>query len=200
VPVEIVYWDSDCFLALFQEENGKVELCAGTLERAEKGEVVIITSTLTLAEVLWLRGGPKLSQDKAEIIRKFFRRSYIRLRNVTRVTAENAQDLVWNNGVKPKDAIHVSTAIEAKAHTLETFDDGLLKKSRTLADPAKASEAAMSKRKSKYEDKAQSEAFIKAARKSGADQRRSPADKLLGRLSKMPHVSRKSKTRVPSAT
>jgi predicted nucleic acid-binding protein len=136
VPVEIVYWDSDCFLALFQNEKGKVELCEGTLDRADKGEVVIITSTLTLAEVLWLRGGPKLSQDKADIVRRFFRRSYIRLRNVTRVTAESAQDLVWNSDIKPKDAIHIATAIEAKANAVETFDDGLLKKSRKLGDPA----------------------------------------------------------------
>ncbi|HVV63554.1 MAG TPA: type II toxin-antitoxin system VapC family toxin [Pseudolabrys sp.] len=136
MPAEIVYWDSDCFLALFQNEKGKVEHCEGTLERAEKGEVVIITSTLTLAEVLWLRDGPKLAKDKAEIIRKFFRRSYIRLRNVTRVTSESAQDLVWNEGVRPKDAIHVATALEAKADALETFDDGLLKKSRKIGEPA----------------------------------------------------------------
>lgn len=135
MPVEIVYWDSACFLALFQNEKGHAELCEGTLERAEKGEVVIITSTLTVAEVLWLRDGPKLSQDKADIIRKFFRRSYIRLRNVTRVTSESAQDLVWDSNVKPKDAIHLATAIEAKADAVETFDDGLLKKSRKMGDP-----------------------------------------------------------------
>jgi hypothetical protein len=58
MAVERLYWDSDTFLAWFQQEPGKVELCEGTLERAENGEVVIFTSALTIAEVLWLRGGP----------------------------------------------------------------------------------------------------------------------------------------------
>jgi predicted nucleic acid-binding protein len=37
--------------------------------------------------------------------------------------------LVWNHGIRPKDAIHVATALDAGALALETFDDGLLKKS-----------------------------------------------------------------------
>jgi predicted nucleic acid-binding protein len=59
----------------------------------------------------------------------------MRLRNVTRLVAESAQDLVWDHGVKPKDAIHVATALEAKVQALETFDDGLLKKSRKIGVP-----------------------------------------------------------------
>ena len=129
MSVERVYWDSDPFLAWFQEEPDKREEASGTLERAGNGEVVIFTSTLTIAEVLWLRGGPKIPQDKAAIVRKFFRRSYFRLRNVTRAVAESAQNLVWFEGIRPKDAIHVATALEAGIPILETFDDGLIGKS-----------------------------------------------------------------------
>jgi predicted nucleic acid-binding protein len=56
MSVELVYWDSATFLAYFQQEAGRVDLCRGTLERAEGGEVAIITSALTIAECLWLRG------------------------------------------------------------------------------------------------------------------------------------------------
>jgi len=136
MPVELIYWDSDAFLGWLQDEPGKVELCEGTIERAKRGEVLIVTSTLTIAEVLWLRGGPRIAEDKAEIVRKFFRRSYVRVRNVTRMMAENAQDLVWKHGVRPKDAIHVATAIDAKCPVLETFDDFLLKKSGVVGVPA----------------------------------------------------------------
>jgi predicted nucleic acid-binding protein len=136
MPVEQIYWDSDAFLGWFQEEPEKVELCEGTIERAQNGEVVIVTSALTIAEVLWMRGAPRLSQDKADLVRKFFRRSYIRVRNVTRSTAESAQDLVWDHSIRPKDAVHVATALEAKITLLETFDEQLLRKSGTVGNPS----------------------------------------------------------------
>lgn len=126
---ERLYWDSDVFLAWFQKEAGKFEKAQGTIQRAKDGEVVIFTSTLTIAEVLWKRNSPKITQDKAAIVRRFFRHSYIRLRNVTRPIAESAQELVWNHGIQPKDAIHVATALDIPVPILETFDDKLIKKS-----------------------------------------------------------------------
>ena len=135
MTVEIIYWDSDCFLGHFQAEAGKAEKCDGVLQRAERGEVLIVTSTLTLAEVLWMRGGPRLSREKAELVQKFFRRSYIRVYNVSRKLAEAAQVLVWDNSIKPKDAIHVATAIHLRAEALETFDIDLIGKSGTVGKP-----------------------------------------------------------------
>jgi predicted nucleic acid-binding protein len=133
--IELVYWDSDAFLGWLQEETGKVNLCEGTIERAKAGEVVIVTSTLTLAEVLWMRGGPRVPEEKADKVRRFFRHSYLRLWTVTRSIAEDAQDLVWKHSIRPKDAIHVATALAARCPTLETFDEGLLKQSGTVGAP-----------------------------------------------------------------
>lgn len=135
MAVEPIYWDSDAFLGWLQVETDKAPLCAGTLKRADLGEVVIFTSALTIAEVLWMRGAPMIPQDKADIVRKFFRRSCFRVRNVTRSIAENAQDLVWTQNIRPKDAIHVATALDAHAAALETFDDDLLKKSGAIGNP-----------------------------------------------------------------
>ncbi len=135
MAVEPIYWDSDAFLGWLQAEPGKSDLCAGTLKRADLGEVIIFTSALTIAEVLWMRGAPMIPQEKAAIVRKFFRRSYFRVRNVTRAVAESAQDLVWKQSIRPKDAIHVATALDAHAMALETFDDDLLKKSGTIGNP-----------------------------------------------------------------
>jgi predicted nucleic acid-binding protein len=136
MPIEKIYWDSDAFLGWLQEEPGKAELCEGTIERAQNLEALIITSALTIAEVLWLRGAPPIPQEKAELVRKFFRRSYIRVRNVTRRISENAQELVWNDRIRPKDAIHVATALDANVDALETFDEGLLKKSGSVGNPS----------------------------------------------------------------
>ncbi|WP_281299914.1 MULTISPECIES: type II toxin-antitoxin system VapC family toxin [unclassified Iodidimonas] len=133
--VEKIYWDSDCFLGHLCAEAGKVEKCKDVLERAERGEVIIVTSALTLAEVLWMRGGPRVQKDKAELVQKFFRRSYIRVYNVTRKLSESAQILVWDNSIKPKDAIHVATAIHLVADALETFDKKLISKSGTVGKP-----------------------------------------------------------------
>ena len=135
MAVEPIYWDSDAFLGWLQAEPGKTQLCAGTLRRADQGEVIIFTSALTIAEVLWMRGAPMIPQEKAEIVRKFFRRSYIRVRNVTRSISEGAQDLVWTHGIRPKDAIHVATALDARVAALETFDEQLLSKSGTVGNP-----------------------------------------------------------------
>jgi predicted nucleic acid-binding protein len=132
---EFIYWDSDAYLAWLQAEQGKVELCAGTLKRADQGEVIIFTSALTIAEVLWMRGAPAIPQQKAEIVRRFFRRSYFRVRNVTRAISEGAQDLVWNHGIRPKDAIHVATALDVGVAFLETFDEQLLKNTGTIGNP-----------------------------------------------------------------
>jgi uncharacterized protein (DUF2344 family) len=59
----------------------------------------------------------------------------MRIRNVTRAVSENAQDLVWTQGIRPKDAIHVATALHAGAAALETFGVELLKKTGTIGNP-----------------------------------------------------------------
>jgi predicted nucleic acid-binding protein len=136
MAAELIYWDSATFLAYFQQEEGRVDLCRGTLERAEMGEVCIITSALTIAECLWLRGSVPIPKNRAQIVRLFFRHSYMRVRNVTRKTSELAQDLVWDQGIRPKDAIHVATALEARVPVIETFDDPLIGKTGLIGSPA----------------------------------------------------------------
>jgi predicted nucleic acid-binding protein len=135
MSVEKVYWDTACFLAHLKAEVGKAEQCDGVLARAERGDVLIVTSALTIAEVLWVRGGPKLPKDKAEIVQRFFRKSYIRVVNVSRKIAESAQMHVWENGVNPKDAIHVATALSISVVALESFDAGLIRKSGIMGNP-----------------------------------------------------------------
>ena len=135
MTVEKIYWDSDCFLAHLQSEKDKAEKCDGVLQKAGRGEVLIVSSALTLAEVLWMRGAPRLPREKAELAQKFIRRSMIRIYNVSWKIAESAQIYVWDNDVSPKDAIHAATAIHLGADALETFDAGLIAKSGVLGSP-----------------------------------------------------------------
>ncbi len=126
-----VYWDSCVFLTFLQDEEG-ADTCELVLGAAEKGDVLIATSALTLAEVLNLRGRPKLPASREDDVRRLFSHEYILVRNITRRTAEFARGLVWNNDIAPKDALHVASAIEAKLPVLHTFDKELLGKAGSL--------------------------------------------------------------------
>ena len=106
-----LYWDAAAFLAWLQAEQGREAACRDTLDAAVRGEFLIVTSALTIAEVLWMRNGPRLSEDKADTLNRFFRRSCIRVVNVGRDTAQRAQRLVWDQSIRPKDSIHVAAAL-----------------------------------------------------------------------------------------
>ncbi len=122
------YWDSVCFLAWLQNEAGRIDRCRDTLERADSGQIAIVTSALTVTEVLWTKVGPRLTEDKARILNNFFRRSYIKVVNLDRAIAQKAQKHVWNDGIKPKDSIHLATALHVSCDVLESFDSDLLSK------------------------------------------------------------------------
>jgi predicted nucleic acid-binding protein len=127
-----VYWDSDCFLGWLLEEADKVELCEEVLIEAEDGKIQIVTSALTIAEVLALRWQPKIPVSRRDAVEQFFKNEFLLVRTITRRTAESARELVWEGGIAPKDALHVATALEAKVPMLHSFDEGLQKKSQKV--------------------------------------------------------------------
>ena len=127
-----VYWDSDCFLGWLLEDAAKSAPCEEVLIDAQDGKLQIVTSALTIAEVLALRFQPKIPADRRTVVEGFFKNEFILVRTVTRRTAESARDLVWTQGIAPKDALHVATALEAKLDMLHTFDGGLLNKTEKV--------------------------------------------------------------------
>lgn len=126
---DIRYWDACTFSGFLNEEADKAAQCNSVLKAAKNGHVLIVTSALTLAEVLFIKNGPKLDPSKRAIVEQFFKAEYISVRNVTRMVGELARDLFWDYGLKPKDATHVATAVLYKVPLMNTFDDGLLGKS-----------------------------------------------------------------------
>ena len=124
-----LYWDSNCFLAWLQEEPAGFESCEQVLESAERGECRIVTSTLTIAEVLNRRGSKPIDRADRNRVVDFFRRSYIATSPLTRVIAENSREIVWDYGIHPRDAVHVATALYLKVDILHTFDKKLIAKS-----------------------------------------------------------------------
>lgn len=121
------YWDACAFLGLLAEEPDKIDECNSVIRAAEKGEVRLITSAVTLTEVIKIKGSPRLKEEDEEKIRKYFENSYITVVNADRPLAEDARHLIWQfPKLDPKDAIHLATAIYAECPHLDTFDSDLL--------------------------------------------------------------------------
>jgi predicted nucleic acid-binding protein len=129
-----VYWDSNCFLCLLQEEAGAPR-CDQVLQDAQDGKIIIVTSSLTLAEVLKMKGKVPIPKEQQDTVVNFFLSEYIVVRNATRKTSELARDLIWNHGIDFKDAIHVASALENKLTMMHTFDNGLIRKSGLVGTP-----------------------------------------------------------------
>ncbi len=68
---------------------------------------------------------PKANRVKVEA---FFRSDFIVVRNITRHIAEVSRGLVWDFSIRPKDALHVATALDAKLSLFNTFDGNLIKR------------------------------------------------------------------------
>ena len=130
------YWDACTCLGLLRDEPDKVGACQEIIDQAEAGEIQIVTSALTIAEVLWLKGHDRVPVEDREMVRNFFRNEYIVIHEVDRRVAEIAQDVVWDFNIKHKDAIHVATAVDMGADVLDTFDGPLLNLDGLVGNPA----------------------------------------------------------------
>lgn len=131
------YWDSDCCFGYLWNQGDRQAACDRVLVEAEEGRCEVMISALTIAEVLHLRGDKReFRKESKDLIRNFFRRSYIVIADVDRFIAERAQDAFWDHNIQPKDAIHLATSLAHNAYYLETYDKLLLNLSRKVGgDP-----------------------------------------------------------------
>src|SRR5262245_43438719 len=133
-----VYWDASVFHALFGREAGRIDACERVERAAKNGEVNIYTSTATFVECIWIKGQTnRLSKAHEEVIGKYFMHKFIIPINCDRQIAEKARGLVWQYpNLKPKDAIHVASAIAQQVDVLHTYDnDDLVKLNGKIGNP-----------------------------------------------------------------
>ena len=131
------YWDSATFLGWLSVEPDKVPSCKPVLQAAEAGTVTLITSALTIVEVIRLKGHERIPAHQTRKIDAFFKNSWIIVREVDRFIAEDARELVWDKNAKPIDAVHLATALrqDVQIDQFDTFDEGLIKHSGSFSDP-----------------------------------------------------------------
>ena len=122
---KILYWDADCFLGFLKKETDKIKLCKGTTTQAKEGNLIIVTSAITLIEVVKLDRQLRLKAKDEKIIRDFFKNPYIHIHNVDREISTIARDLIWKHSLAQRDSIHVATALKLKLDKMHTFDTQL---------------------------------------------------------------------------
>ncbi|MDE0047824.1 MAG: PIN domain-containing protein [Chloroflexota bacterium] len=137
-----VYWDSCVYLDFLRGGHPNRAHLRAVLRDWEVGKVTLVTSTLTIAEVLYVPGiqpSVRLDESRRNELMDPFRPTGDRkltLVELTRPIAEAARDLCWSRGIRPKDAVHVASALAASCAVLHTHDEGLQKKSRQVGgDP-----------------------------------------------------------------
>lgn len=122
-----VYIDSCVFISYLKNE-ATAQQCEGLFDSAEKGNITLVTSSLTLTEVIKVKSNIIIPQADQEKLKKFFLNKYILIANFERKIAENARDLIWQySHLNPKDAGHLATALHLNVPTLYSFDEHFLK-------------------------------------------------------------------------
>ncbi|MGB2614655.1 MAG: type II toxin-antitoxin system VapC family toxin [Phycisphaerae bacterium] len=130
----LLYWDSCAFIHRFQETPQYVEPLREHIEQAKIGNCRIATSAITLAEVYKLPDMGILPVEVSNKILEFFRNDYIVVYQADRPVCEEAHHIQrLHSGLLPADAIHVATALSAKANVLITSDTKKYRRNGLLA-------------------------------------------------------------------
>ena len=132
------YWDSNVWISQIQNETS-VRLKDGTVENrvllgrpiiqnAERGQAEIVTSTLSLVEVIKPSRQDSAGLDTNRKIEAFFENDYIVLVQLNREVVTKARELMQSGhaGLKPPDALHIASAIIANADEMHAFDGSVL--------------------------------------------------------------------------
>jgi len=107
-------------------------------------KVTLVTSALTITEVLYVKldqvdARVQIDRSQEEQLRALFLprpNQYLTIVELDRWLAISARELVWDYNIKPKDAIHVASALHARVPVLHTTDKRLTRHSGKLGgDP-----------------------------------------------------------------
>ncbi len=123
------YLEASAVLAYLNNEPGRAEHLEGLFEEAERGNVRLVTSTITLAEVAYVKEANAASGVDADtrIDDLLFDRRIITFVECTEDIARGARRYVrpaagQTQRLKPADAIHLSSAIAAGVDYFLTYD------------------------------------------------------------------------------
>jgi len=129
-----LYWDANCFLSYVNGIPDRLPDLDALLAEANRGEVEILTSTISIVEVAFGQAeqdNKQLDPDVETALNELWSPSSpIDLVEFYPQIAQRAKDLMrsglpkeWN--LKPMDAIHLATAQHLEATYFHTYDEKL---------------------------------------------------------------------------
>jgi predicted nucleic acid-binding protein len=129
-----LYWDANCFLSYINGIPDRLPDLDALLAEASRGEVEILTSTISMVEVAFGQAEQDNKQldpgVEAALNELWTPSSPIELVEFYPQIAQRAKDLMrsglpmgWQ--LKPMDAIHLATAQHFEATYIHTYDDKL---------------------------------------------------------------------------
>jgi predicted nucleic acid-binding protein len=128
---ERIYWDSCTYIDHLEGGHPLADEMEMIMEDWRKGLVMLVTSALTIAEVLYVKCADvkrRADRSREKDIEALFNPPpgpRFLLVELNRTTSLKARDLVWNAGIDPKDAVHVASALEARCEVLFTTEGPL---------------------------------------------------------------------------
>lgn len=133
MPLERRYFDSCIFVYIITDHQQFEPRCSAAIYAAEQGQFTLVTSMLTMIEVIKDQSGPHTpSPEIQQKITDFFEHDYVLMVQATRSIMVRARELCWKYGsmnLKGIDAVHLASAIYAGCTTLYTFDEKILRTS-----------------------------------------------------------------------
>ncbi|HEV2201349.1 MAG TPA: type II toxin-antitoxin system VapC family toxin [Bryobacteraceae bacterium] len=125
--MSLVYWDTMLFAYLFEAHPEFTVRVAQIARRMQERGDTLCTSVFAVGEML---AGPSRTQrwDEVSKVREFFRSPELRLLDFKLSTAEIFAEIRGRGGISPGDAIHLSSAAEARVDLFLTHDKQLARK------------------------------------------------------------------------
>lgn len=128
------YLDTSVYIAAFKNESGR-EVSGHILRAARQGRISIVASTFVMAELVHGSGRlDPMTSGQDTIIEKTLVSSRIDFIELDMDIALQARRIAREHGLKPPDAVHIATALQADADVFLSWDDHFL--GRTIQDLA----------------------------------------------------------------
>lgn len=121
-PAELIFFDSCVFFDATNEGSSQFRLLRPLMERAERGEVRILISTILLPEALFIDRDNTDTEAERKRVNAHLKSHYYRFISVEDFIGMKAQEIRVHHRLSTADAVHVASAIYSEAPVLLTND------------------------------------------------------------------------------